>query len=127
MIENMFENATRNKIRFDSGKGLIGVEDLWDLPVKKLDLIYQELDEKLERTNRRSLLEVKSAEDEAFETQMEIVKHIVRVKQAEAKAKLDEKEKSEKKQRIMEILKNKQDESLQNLSEDKLKEMLEKL
>ena len=37
--ENLFEMATRNKMRFSSTKGELSVEDLWDLSDKDLDVV----------------------------------------------------------------------------------------
>ena len=36
---NIFEQATRAKIRYHSPNGLIGVEDLWDLPLTSLNSV----------------------------------------------------------------------------------------
>ena len=32
-MENMFEQATRNKLRFESTKGPLSVEQVWDAPL----------------------------------------------------------------------------------------------
>ena len=41
--ENLFEMATRSKLRFPSTKGELSVEDLWDLSDKDLDVVYKNL------------------------------------------------------------------------------------
>lgn len=51
-VENIFEFATRNKVRF-SFKGLISVEDLWDLSLTNLDSIYKELNKSQSSLKRR--------------------------------------------------------------------------
>ena len=62
-----------------------------------------------------------------METQIEIVRHIVSIKQQEANDKLREKERKAQKQRIMEIMADKQDEALKGKSIDELQKMLDEL
>ena len=39
---NIFEQASRSKLRFDY-KGNISTEDLWDLDTKKLNVLYKNI------------------------------------------------------------------------------------
>lgn len=123
---NIFEVATRGKYRFPY-KGQITVEDLWDLSVTQLDSIFKTLNAQYKQSKEESLLETKSKEDEVLDTQIAIVKHIVAVKQQEAANRLAEKERYEKKQRIMEIMADKQDEALKGKSLEDLQKMLDEL
>lgn len=123
---NIFEVATRTKMRF-AFKGMQSVEDLWDLNVKSLDSVFQDLNSQLKQTKEESLLDVKTQQNKELETKIEIVKHIVSVKLQEQTARLQEKEKREQKQKIMEVLATKQEENLQNKSEEELLKMLEEL
>lgn len=125
-IEKMFEVATRSKMRFQF-KGLISVEDLWDLSVQQLDAIFKGLNSELKQVQEESLLNTKTKEDKELDVKIEIVKHIVNVKLEEENSRLKAKAQKEQKQKIMEILSAKQDESLQNKSIDELKAMLEEL
>lgn len=125
-VENIFEYATRNKVRF-SFRGLISVEDLWDLSLTNLDLIYKELNKQLKHTEEESLLNIKTQEDELLNVQIEIVKHIVSVKLAEKEAREKTSAKKAQKQKIMSIIAAKQDEALQNSSIDDLQKMLDEL
>lgn len=122
----MFEKAAKNKYRFNY-LGSISVEDLFDLSVVQLDIIFKDLNAQKKQSEEESLLDVKTEEDEELSNKLAIVKHIFDVKQAEKLASLQEKERADRKQKILEILQSKQDESLQNMSEEKLKEMLESL
>lgn len=126
MMEKMFENATRTKMRFPF-KGMISVEDLWDLSVKDLDTIFKTLNAQVKKSQEESLLVTKTEEDEVLSTQIEIVKHIVSVKLAEAEKAKQSKAVKEQKQKIMEILSAKEDEDLHNKSVDELKAMLDSL
>lgn len=125
-VENIFEYATRNKIRF-SFRGLISVEDLWVLSLTNLDSIYKELNKQSKQSEEESLLNIKTQEDELLNVQIEIVKHIVSVKLAEKEAREKASAKKVQKQKIMSIIAAKQDEALQNSSIDDLKKMLDEL
>lgn len=125
-VENIFEFATRNKVRF-SFKGLISVEDLWDLSLINLDSIYKELNKQSKQSEEESLLNIKTQEDELLNVQIAIVKHIVSVKLAEKEAREKASAKKAQKQKIMSIIAAKQDEALQNSSIDDLQKMLDEL
>lgn len=125
-VEKMFEVASRKKIRFQHN-GVISVEDLWDLSLTSLDKIYMELDAKIEKTQQKSLLATKSKDDKELETKIEIVKHIVGVKLAEATEREMAREKKEQKQRLLEILSEKENENLKSMSVEDIKLKLAEL
>ncbi len=123
---NLFEVATKGKFRFPF-KGLVSTEDLYDLSVENLDQVFKSLNSELKQVKEESLLDSKTKEDTELDMKIEIVKHIVSLKLEEKKARLEEKEKKEQKQRILEILSTKKDESLQNKSVDELQALLSDL
>lgn len=124
--KNMFEVATRSKFRFPF-KGMINVEDLWDLLVKDLDSVFKVLNSQLKQVKEESLLEIKTKEDKELDLKIEIVRYIVRTKLEEENLRLKAKEQKEKKQKIMEILSAKEDQDLHNKSKDELTKMLSEL
>lgn len=125
-IEKIFMVATRNKMRFNY-RGVLSVEDLWDLSLESLDAIFKGLNSQLKKSNEESLLGVKTQEDKDVELKIEIVKYIVNVKLEERENRLKAKANKEQKDKILEILANKQDEDLHNKSQDELIKMLEEL
>lgn len=125
-MEKMFEFALKNKVRFPY-KGLVSVEDLFDLSVKDLDGIFKTLNAQIKKSQEESLLATKTKEDETLSVQIEIVKHIVKTKLDEAETAKQSKELKEKKQKIMEVIAAKQDESLKNASVEELQAMLANL
>jgi CHASE3 domain sensor protein len=124
--KNLFEIATRQKFRFQF-KGLISVEDLWDLSVKELDSIFKTLNLEFKKVNEESLLDTKTKKDEELEDKIEIVKYVVKTKLEEADLRKKVQEKKEKKQKILELISSKQDADLQNKSIDDLQKMLNEL
>ncbi len=126
MVENIFEYATRHKVRFPF-KGSISVEDLWDLRVEDLDQIFKTLNTKQKQSQEESLLNVKNKEEELMEVQIAIIKYIVVVKLAEKEAQKKAVENKAKKQKILAIMAARDDKALENLSDEELRRMLEEL
>ena len=122
----IFEIATREKFRFPF-RGLVSVEDLWDLSPENLDEVFKVLNSQRKKVNEESLLSVSTEEDTELTMKIDIVKYIVDVKLQEREASMKAAEKKEKKQKIMAILNMKQDEDLRNMSSDELKAMLDNL
>ena len=103
------------------------MEDLWDLNVTALDQIYKSLNKRLKEMGEESLLKTKSTEETDIENMVEIVKHIVVVKEQEKTNRLAQKERDAKKQRIMSIISDKEDKALTELSTEELRKMLDEL
>ena len=124
-MANLFEIATREKYRFPY-KGQISVEDLWDLSPTALDGIYKTLNKAIKAQDEESLMTEREA-DPTTANMVEIVKHIFTVKRDEQKARKAAIENAEKRRHIMDILARKQDEALNNKSEEELLKMLEEM
>ena len=122
----MSEVATRKKFRFPF-KGSISVEDLWDLSLQQLDGIYKTLNSQQRQAQEASLLTVCTAEDEDLSLKIEIIKHIVSVKQDEINAAVRAKEVKDQREKIMAILADKQDQDLRSKTPEELQEMLNQL
>jgi len=124
-VANLFEIASKKKYRFPY-KGMISTEDLWDLTPAQLDVVYKTLNKNLKAQGEESLLAEDSV-DETLANMIEIVKHVFAVKQEEIKARKEAVENAEKRKRILEVIAQKQDEALHDLSEADLQKMLEEL
>ena len=125
-VETMFETASRRKYRFPF-HGSINTEDLWDLSVQNLDLVFKALNAQVKQSSEESLLQTKNPASQQLETQIAIVKHIVSVKLAEAETRRLASENAQKRQRIMEIISSKQDEELHSKSIEELSKRLDAL
>ena len=122
----LFELATRNKMRFPF-RGMISVEDLWDLSLINLDSVFKTLNAEAKKSEEESLLETKSKEDEEISNKINIVKYIVNVKLEEKRAREDARKNAEMKQRLLEIKAKRQDAALENMSDEDLDKMLAEL
>lgn len=123
-LVTIYETAARKKFRFPY-KGTVNVEDLWDLSPEALDSIFKNLNAQVKTIRQEeSLLSSGAEEDVELNMKIALIRHIVSTKVAEKEIKLHEKERAEKRQRIMELIEKKKDESLNNMSEEELKALL---
>lgn len=123
----MFEQASRVKLRFKLSNGVVTTEDLWDLSLESLDALARFLNKTIKDEEEISFIKEKSSANKLTELRFEIVKHIIAVKLAEKEKAQDAATKSERKQAILKILSDKEDESLQAMSKEDLLKELESL
>ena len=123
---NLFEMATRQKFRFPF-KGMISVEDLWDLSVQNLDTVFKALNAESKQAKEESLLAVKSDADTILDAKIEIVKYIVGVKQTEALQRQQAAANREQIRKLQDLIADKQDAELKDKSIEELQAMLNAL
>jgi hypothetical protein len=89
MENDLFIKATRSKLRFNTNKGQLSVEDLFDLSLKSLDTVGQVILSEL-KPGSTSLLENPdpkvSAASAENELRLELIKFVIATKQDENKA-----------------------------------------
>ena len=133
MTTNIFEAATKNKVRFDSPKGLLTVEDLWDLHLTSttgkpnLDRIARDLYNKLNEDGQISFVTPVTKTDDGNQLKFNIVKHIIDIRIAERDSLAEARVRSEKKQTILGIIAQKEAEKLVGTDLDELRRMAESL
>ncbi len=132
---SIFEKATRLKLLFSTSKGgsSLKVEDLWDLPLTStvgrvnLDDIAKALNKQLKSGDEVSFVEPERKSDERIQLAFDVVRHVINVKLAENAAAKAERDRLEKKQRLMEIIASKQDKALMDKPLEELMKELEAL
>ena len=122
----MFEKATRIKIRFP-WRGQVSVEDLWELTPNELDGIYKKLSKEATEASGDSLMKVNTSESEALTLKIDILKHIVSTKISEANAKENAILRKQKKDKIIGILADKEDQELFDKSPEELRSLVDQL
>jgi hypothetical protein len=125
-MSEIFERAARLKLRFPF-KGIVSVEDLWDMPIEDLDKVYVAINHGLKAIKDEGLLKKKDSGTEVMELQLEIIKRVYEVKTTEAEAKVAEKERWDKRRRIEELIAKKQDSELEGKTLEELAAMRDAL
>lgn len=130
---NLFAKATRMKLRFDTPKGQISVEDLWDAHLTSetgkpnLNDIAVGLHNQLKSAETVSFVTPAAPKDEELQLKLDVVKAVIEVRVAERDAAVLARKKAETKQKLLEALAKKQDEEINAKSADELQAMIDAL
>jgi hypothetical protein len=133
----MFEQASRRKLRFESPIGALTIEDLWDLPLSSptskrpsLDSIaiglHRQTKDATDAISFVTPAETNAAADE-LQMKFDLVRHIIAVRVQERDALKAAADRREKKQRILELIAQKEDEALGQRSIDELRALAESI
>ena len=132
MSEGMFEKASRLRIRFNNKKGNCNTEDLWSIPLTSinglcLDGIAKELSREIKATAEESFVETKSSISTELELKLDIVKHVIKVKLEERDKRKNAVVVDAQKEKLDELIAEKNDESLKGKSVEELQKMRDDL
>jgi len=129
----MFEKASRLRLRFETPKGLLSVEDIWHLPLTSttgkanLDDIAKDLNGLIQHQNIGSFVQGTAAVDTLVQLRFAIVLHVIKARLAENEAIRMSAAKAEQKQKLLGLIAQKQDEALGNKSLEELTAMVNSL
>lgn len=112
-MDNLFEKASRQQLRFSVGIGLITTEDLWELKLEDLNKLAKSLNKQVKEAGEEDFITTKSKANTELELKFELVKYVISVKIAEKEEKALRAEKLAKKVKIQEILDRKKDGALE--------------
>lgn len=122
-MEN-YKLATQQKLRFQTNKGLLSVEQLWDLSLTDLDALAVSLEEEYKQSGKKSFLVVKSVKDKTAKLRFDIVLDVLTSKVEEHQALTEAKEVKEHNEKILTLIAEKKDESLKGKSVKELEKLL---
>lgn len=125
-MENLFEKASRHKLRFKIANGQVSIEDLWDLNLEALDKIAKALNSEL-KDSEESFIKKKSTKSTLSTWKFELVKYVIDVKLAEEEEGKIKVERAAKKKQLLELINRKELQSLENKSIEDLTKELEAL
>lgn len=122
----MFDQATRLKLRFESTKGLLSVEQVWDLSLTSLNEMAKSLSRQVKAAadDEEDFIGKKSSVDAKLQLSFDIVKAIIAVKLKERDESADAAARKANNQAIMELIQRKQQQDLENKSIEELQAML---
>ncbi len=129
---NVFERAARGQWRFDSARGGISAEQLFDVPLDSkngfnLNEIAIAIDNELETSARKNFISPEKPDSRRAELEgkLELVKHIIATKIAEKNAAETRAARAEERRKILDALERKDDEALAGATREELLARLE--
>lgn len=125
----MFKKASQMKLRFDTKKGQITVEDLWDLPLTSqsnvsLDGIAIAVNKELQASKENSFVAIKSTVNTTLEIKLEILKEVIADRIAQNESDKTSADRKQRKEKIMQIIATKEDQALADKPVEELEKML---
>ena len=129
-IEKLIVTSIKNKYRYNSIKGQCTFEDLWDISLTSnsgfsLDDIAKNINRQIKECDDESFVKKNSGKLKELKASPEIVKYVIKTKLEEnEQARLD-KEKKEKRQKILQLIEDKQHNALQEKTLEELYAELE--
>jgi uncharacterized small protein (DUF1192 family) len=129
-MSNIFEYATRNKLRFPSMRGELTLEQLWDVPLRSrddfnLNAVAKAASKAWKDISEESFVETaKTPQHTRLETALEVVKHIIGVKIADETAAKKRAENRAEKEKLLEILAEKQAGKLSELTVEEIQKRI---
>lgn len=126
---NLFEWATKNKVRFNTERGALTVEDVWTLPLTSkngisLDSLAKDLYRAVKEHDDVSFVQESTVESTVANNKLEIVKHVISVRMEERRQRAEREKTKEKNEVIRNLLKEKELDGLRNMSVEELRKML---
>lgn len=122
-MEN-FKQASKQKLRFQTTKGVLSVEQLWDLSLNDLDSLAVSLQEAYENSKGKSFLTKRTTKDATIKLQFDVVLDILQTKVEESELLREAKENKEHNEKILNLISEKKDEELKGKSLKELQKML---
>jgi hypothetical protein len=119
-----YKIATKLKLRFNTTKGQLSTEQLWDLSLTELDNLAVRLEQEAKEGNQKSFLSKKTEEDKISKLRFDIALDILQSKVEEMEALQNAQATKEHNEKILSLIANKQDSELAEKSVEELKEML---
>lgn len=130
----LFEIASRENFTFPSSRGNLLTSDLWDLPLlsKKnpcLNSIAVSLSNELDSIGAKSFVSRSDTDPrrKTLQQKLDVVLRVIEVREAENRIALQARQNSERRAKLLEALDKKNEESIQNMSEEDLRKELASL
>lgn len=130
---NIFEQSTRQAYRFPTVRGFVDTESLWQMPLTHksgfdLDSVAKAVNAELKAVTEESFVVTSTNPNkDHIATRLEVVKHIIAVKIAEAEAAATAAKRSQERAKLLDALDRANGKALENLSPEEIQARIDAL
>lgn len=131
---NIFEKASRIKLRFNSSRGELTVENLWDLPLNSakgvsLNSIAREVYGEIQKEDNLDFVNEtpSTSSNNRLNLQLDLVKHIIAVKKEERLLASQQEEKRSQINFLQDALVQKEQEEILGMSKEEIQKRLKEI
>jgi hypothetical protein len=124
---NIFELAAVTKLRFQTTKGYVTTEDLYDLNLQTLNRIAKAVNKELKSAEEEDFIDEPSKTDKVNTLRLDLLKHVIKVKKDAQEAAVNASKKKAEIAKLKELIAEKKDAALKDQSLDELQEQLKQL
>jgi|SRR5690606_25965756 len=132
--KNLFQLAAENKWRYPSPIGLLTTEDLFELPLTSekanrpsLDGVARTVNAELKALGEESFVAKTNPRETQLRDQLELVKQVIAIKQAELEAARNRRLRQQQRELIQQQLEKARNQQLEGKSVEELEQMLRDL
>ena len=123
-MKNIFERALRAKLRFQTSRGNLTTEQLWDLGLTMLDKLAVEAQEAYEKSGKKSFLSASTAKNREDKLRFEVLKKVLLTKKDEAEAARLRRALLERRDQVVDMIARKEEHALGEKSLEDLNAVL---
>lgn len=121
---DIYKLASQQQLRFQTSRGPLSTEQLWDLGIEELDTLAVNLEKEHEQSGRKSFIVKKSQKDKVAQMKFDIVLDVLNTKIEAEQIAAEIKEKKEHNKKILTIIAEKKDAELKSKSIEELESMI---
>lgn len=126
-MQNIFEKASKQKLRFATTKGMLSTEELWDLSLESLDNIAKSVNKSIKAEEEESFIGKRTTANTEATLKLEVLKRIIEVKLEEKDKRAARAERNAKLSQLKDLAATKANEKLADTSLDEIQKMIAEL
>lgn len=120
----MYKQASKERLRIQTTKGLLSVEQLWDLSLEDLDALAVSLEQEYKNSKGKSFLASKTKKDKTIKLKFDVTLDILNTKVEMAEEAANAGKTKAMNEKILSIIQRKKDSQLEDMSIGELEKLL---
>lgn len=121
---SIYKQASRLKLRFQTEKGPLSAEQLWDLSIASLDKLAVALEKEYEKSDGKSFVRKSTEKDKVAKLRFDIVLDVLNTKMEEDEAARNASDVKAHNEKILSLIAKKKEAAFEGLSVEELEKQI---